>query len=314
MTWKPIVVGVDDTPESRAALELAGRLAAEAPAPLVAVYAIPDLWLAGGLDEVPPLLPAVRETLMHDSRKLIERIVASVVPASVKAKVEVRAGAAALTIADVARERKAELVVLGGREHGPLARGLGRSTAHYLVRTLDVPVLVAGRPPMPVSRVLVAVDGSSATAPTIKAAERFAKALGARMRIVFVIEPLRLMYIPVAPFDEKSWEERMRTAFERSLAPLAASVPEEQVVRRGPAAETIADEVASWHADLLVVGSHGKGWVDRMLVGSTTERLMAALPTSVVVVPTGGRTVETGPARRPRGPATKRNRRAKAAR
>src|SRR5207244_9160649 len=38
-------------------------------------------------------------------------------------------------------------------------------------------------------------------------------------------------------------------------------------------------------ADLLVMGSHGKGWATRVLVGSVTERLLNHLPTSLVVVP-----------------------------
>ena len=50
--------------------------------------------------------------------------------------------------------------------------------------------------------------------------------------------------------------------------------------------ETILAEAAEWKADLLVVGSHGKGWAERMLVGSVTERLLNHLPTSVLVVPT----------------------------
>ncbi len=48
----------------------------------------------------------------------------------------------------------------------------------------------------------------------------------------------------------------------------------------------IRREAAEWPADLLVVGSHGKGWGTRMLVGSVTEQLISYLPTSLLVVPT----------------------------
>jgi len=37
--------------------------------------------------------------------------------------------------------------------------------------------------------------------------------------------------------------------------------------------------------DLVIVGSHGKGWVDRVLLGSTTERLLNKLPCPVLVIP-----------------------------
>ena len=61
--------------------------------------------------------------------------------------------------------------------------------------------------------------------------------------------------------------------------------PDDRVIRRGRADEEIAEEAAVWRADLLVVGSHGKGWIDRLLIGSTTERLLNRLPTSLLVVP-----------------------------
>src|SRR5205807_10369742 len=59
-----------------------------------------------------------------------------------------------------------------------------------------------------------------------------------------------------------------------------------RVVRYGMAVETILREAVDGRADLLVVGSHGRGWAERALVGSVTERLLSYLPTSLLVVPT----------------------------
>jgi nucleotide-binding universal stress UspA family protein len=299
MAPKPIVVGVDDSPESRRALTLAWKIAEAAHAELVPVHAVPDLWLAGGLGETPVVLPEVQDALTQASRTQIERVIAEVLPRSATRHLEVRTGPAAFAIAEVARQRRAELVVLGGRQHGALARGLGRSTAHYLVRTIDVPVLVVGHSLGALTRVLVAVDLSRAAIPTIRGAERLAKLLGGQLRIVHVVEPLRLMYLPIDALDQVGFERRSREAFERLTAPLAALVREDQVVRSGPPVETIVEEATAWHADLLVVGSHGKGWVDRLLVGSTTERLLNVLPTSLAVIPTTA-AAKQGTSARPR--------------
>jgi len=68
----------------------------------------------------------------------------------------------------------------------------------------------------------------------------------------------------------------------------ADSVALDTVVQSGSAARMIADQASSWEADLVVVGSHGKGLVDRVLLGSTTERLLNKLPCSILVIPVRG--------------------------
>jgi nucleotide-binding universal stress UspA family protein len=294
MSPKPIVAGVDDSLESRRALAFAWKIAEAAHAELVVVHAVPDLWLATGLNETPVVLPEVQDALTSASRALIERVVAEVLPQSAARRLEVRAGPAAFAIADVVRQRSAELVIVGGKHHTALARGRGRSTARYLVRTLDVPVLVVGHATGPATRVLAAVDLSAAGVATIKAGERCAKLLGGTLRIMHVVEPLHLMLMPVDALDQAAYERDARQAFERLTASLPATVLEDQVVRTGPAVETIVAEAAAWHADVLVVGSHGKGWVDRLLIGSTTEHLLNALPASVLVIPTAAATVKQG--------------------
>jgi nucleotide-binding universal stress UspA family protein len=81
--------------------------------------------------------------------------------------------------------------------------------------------------------------------------------------------------------------------------------PDDRVVRRGRADEEIAEEASAWHADVVVLGSHGRGWVDRLLIGSTTERLLNRLPASLLVVPINR------PAQRQPEPARARSRRAR---
>jgi nucleotide-binding universal stress UspA family protein len=299
---KPIVVGVDDSPESRRALAVAWTIAEAARAQLIPVHAVADLWLAGGFDEMPMLLPEVQTALTQASRTLIARVIEEVLPHASLRRLEVRTGPPGFAIAEVAAERRAELVVLGGKHHSAVARGLGRSTAHYLVRKLDVPVLIVSPETETIERVLVAVDLSTAAVRTIQAAERLARLLGARLRILHVVEPLRRLYLPLEALDQAGYEAHSRELFDRMTGELAPLVREDQVVRTGVAAEAIAEEAAAWHAGLVVVGSHGKGWVDRLLVGSTTERLLHVLPTSLVVVPAGAVAKRrTAPrARRPR--------------
>lgn len=278
MTWKPIVAGVDGSPESLRAAALAWRIARAADARCVLVYAVPEIWAPGG---VAPLVhsPDIFDRLTADVRRLLADELGGEIPAEVREALVARAGRTGVVLAEVAEERGAELIVVGGRHHGTLARSLGGSTAHYLVRTLDAPVLVVGPGAQPMRRVLVAVDLSETARPTLGWAGRYADLLGAQLRALHVVEPAKFPTVVPLSIDEAEYERRSREAFDK-LGP-----PTDHVVRRGVAVDAIAEEAARWEADLTVVGSHGKGWMHRMLIGSTTERLLNLLPTSLLVVP-----------------------------
>jgi nucleotide-binding universal stress UspA family protein len=76
-----------------------------------------------------------------------------------------------------------------------------------------------------------------------------------------------------------------REIIERDIWPIIPLVEQGKVIREGVPFETIVNEAAAWRADVIVVGSHGKGWVDRLLIGSVTEDLLNNLPCAVLVVP-----------------------------
>jgi nucleotide-binding universal stress UspA family protein len=133
---------------------------------------------------------------------------------------------------------------------------------------------------------LVATDVFAAARPTLAAARRFAELLEMQIRVVHVVEPAKFPTVVPLSLDMNAFAERSRVEFQRVLELELPDVPaDERVVRRGLADEEIAEEVAAWNADLLVVGSHGRGWIDRLLIGSTTERLLNRLPASLLVVP-----------------------------
>ncbi len=212
------------------------------------------------------------------------------IPSAVLARFEVRVGQAAVVIREVVTELGAGLVVLGGKHHTALGRLVVGSTAHTLARTIDVPLLVTAPGPWPVKQIVAAIDLSDAADPTIMTAVRFAEMLGAKLHVLHAVEPLPV--IPDTPlrFNDDEVFEQAQEYLERYVWPRVDYPGATKALRRGTAAETIAAEAADRGANLVVVGSHGKGWVDRILIGSITERVLTALPTSVLVVPVVGPT------------------------
>jgi nucleotide-binding universal stress UspA family protein len=288
MASNVIVVGVDLSPESLRAAELAAKIATATHAQLIPVHAVPAIPVfpeVVGINPMPVFSPELQDIVTRSARAQVERELQNVLPATAVRQLEVQVGPAPFILADVARKRRAELVVLGGKRHGALARGLGRSTAHYLVRTLDMPVLVVAHSAAPIRKVLAAVDLSTVSTRMLEATEQFANLLGAQLRLLHVVEPFRMTHLAPDLWDKQAYYRSSQEIFDRFASPFKAIAEQDRVIRNGLAAETITEEAGAWQADVIVVGSHGKGWVDRILIGSTTERLVTELPTSILVVP-----------------------------
>lgn len=288
MFRKAIVVGVDGSSESLRAAAVARRIAEAAGVRLQVIHAVHEARLAKAVGPVPVYVSGLFAQAMSDTRRDLAARLRDVVPPAALKTLEVRAGRAAQVLADSATRRRAGLVVLGGKRHGTLARTVRGSTAHYLARALDIPMLVTAAGGLALRRVLVAVDLSTATGRTLATGVALARALGARVRVLHVMEPVRYAYVVLRAPDVAAFLERSRAALARMAA--RVGIPEaDTIVRRGAAPDTIAAEADDWRADLIVVGSQGKGFVDRVLIGSTTETLLARLPASLLIVPVAGR-------------------------
>jgi nucleotide-binding universal stress UspA family protein len=274
MSWQPIVVGVDASPEAATAAVFAVAAAQRAATTYRLVHASRNVPHS---DRYPyPLLD-------EPARAPIVAAVGNRVPPTALDALTVREGTPAAVLNRVVDELGAELVVLGGKHHSTVGRWLGGSTGVNVARTTLVPVLVTVGAPV-IRRVLVALDPSAVAGPTLAAAERYAALFGAKLRALSVVEPLPVLSeVPQPDMTEyyQVWEETLA----HDVWPLIRAPGVETIVRRGVALDAIQREAAEWHADLLVVGSHGKGWVTRALVGSVTERLINHLPTSLLVVP-----------------------------
>jgi nucleotide-binding universal stress UspA family protein len=117
-------------------------------------------------------------------------------------------------------------------------------------------------------------------------AQRFRELLDAELMILHVVEPLPI--VPEAAFqlDEYDHFPAVVEEFEQMVkAGLNGNGPDEAELRRGHAGRVVRDVVEEWQADLVIVGSHGKNWADRVILGSTTEKLLNRLGTSMLVVP-----------------------------
>ena len=134
-------------------------------------------------------------------------------------------------------------------------------------------------------KILVAVDGSTASLHAARLALDLAKNSAGEVTIAHVVSPVVVaseLSMGVAP-----WTEEAVKAGEALLEDIVKELGSPQVRRvnlTGAPAERIADMAEQQNFDLVVVGSKGRGAVSRMLVGSVTDRLVHICTRPILVV------------------------------
>jgi nucleotide-binding universal stress UspA family protein len=148
-------------------------------------------------------------------------------------------------------------------------------------------VEVVARPARrPIARVLLATDFSPASAGATDEALDLASRLGASLLAVSVIDPGQLR-LPGGRFGQRV--DQVRSAREPVAQELVArgrrlGVTVSFLIWEGEPGESIVDAAESERADLIVVGSHGRGAVGRFLIGSVSDHVVRHAPCPVLVV------------------------------
>lgn len=143
-------------------------------------------------------------------------------------------------------------------------------------------------------RILVAVDGSAASNKGLREAMRLAKAEGATLCILHVVNDYLAMASAsmegVAP--PRDLRPLLRKSGERILARAKALAAKHRLqavvvlreVLSGPAAESIVREAKKQRADLIVLGTHGRRGLRRLVLGSDAEKVVRTASVPVLLV------------------------------
>ena len=142
-------------------------------------------------------------------------------------------------------------------------------------------------------RMLIAVDLSDHASSVVDSALSFATAQDARVDLAFVDErgttadylqddDLRRMVL-------QEWDA-YRVRYDVQLKMLQMRIPEglrgERLVERGKPAERLLSMAPTY--DAIVLGTHGRQGVQRLLMGSVAERVVRSSPVPVIVLPLQG--------------------------
>jgi len=141
-------------------------------------------------------------------------------------------------------------------------------------------------PPPKVEKLLLATDLSEASSAATEEAFELARRLEASLLVVSVIDPGSLL-LPGGRFGARVDQVReRRAAIAQALVARGrdAGVPVSFLVWEGDPGDMIVSAAEAEHADMVVVGSHGRGTVGRLFLGSVSEHVVRHAPCPVLVV------------------------------
>lgn len=131
-------------------------------------------------------------------------------------------------------------------------------------------------------RVLVAVDGSNSSDALIQEVARRPWPAGTRFAVITVVDPYFFTKAPALLEEAKQSAQKSLEAMTQLIE--QAGWPVEKSVVLGNTRHALARSASEWRADLVMMGSHGRGTVGRLLVGSTTQAVLRHSECSVEIV------------------------------
>lgn len=242
------------------------------------------------------LPPAAYDALRAALREEIENDVAAakrlVSAPGREVRVTVPFARAATAIVDEAKGIAADLVVVGSRGRGQIATMILGSVAAEVIDHAPCPVLVARS--SKIGRFVLADDGSleATTARDLVASWPLFAGLDARVVSVAPV-PAEMGVGPIRHAEASQalaeTVDTLRTTYQTIANADASRLTKAGLraraeVRCGDPAQEIMDAALEDGADLIVMGSHGRTGLERLLIGSVARKVVTHAPCSVLVV------------------------------
>ena len=193
-------------------------------------------------------------------------------------------------IVDTAQGKKADLIALGTYGRKGLKRLLMGSVTSQVILNAPCDVLVVKRPRTKsagaYTSLLVPFDGSESSKKALQRACELAKADNAELSVLYVIPRYEEMmdFFKTETVKKSLYQEAEKIMDGAKKIAGAQGMSIKAVVQEGHAADKIVEIAGKFKNDLIVAGTHGWTGVNKAILGSTAERIIANAACPVLIV------------------------------
>ncbi len=186
------------------------------------------------------------------------------------------------TIVDVAEDEGRDLIVMGTK--GPKFL-VGSTTARVIGFSSQDVLLVPDKASIAWERILLATDGSDYSRKAAAKALNLVQFSGGTLKVVSVLEISPHIYAVAPELTQEKIKLPKQYVEEVKEQASSRGILAEGFVREAESADEVIIELAQdKDIDLIVMGSHGRTGLKRLLMGSVTERVIGKAPCPVLVV------------------------------
>lgn len=282
-----IVIAVDWSDQSFNAVQVAIRLFT--PDEVTLIHGIDMRSFESPFTPVPLAKQAheeLRQALINAGEKLLGQT-AALVPSSIKSVRRLyQFGNPADVVLETAESAKADLIVLGSRGRGRMAEAVLGSVSHRVVQHASCSTLIVRGDPGAVTHAVLAIEGveDAARLRSWLLTNHLARTVS--WSVISVV-PTPHVGDPSLAYGYAAWTEEMEIYAQGQVRETATAlggiyrISSTQVLKGDPV-DHIAD--AAKDAQLVVIGSHGRGGVERLLLGSVSHAVLHHVSCPVLVI------------------------------
>lgn len=285
-----ILVPLDGSPLAMRALPYGESLALATQARLILMRAVEAHALTGRGRA------RARSTAMEAAERYLEEVAAPLRERGLTVDIVVPYGSAAEQIEEEVDLREIDLVVMATHGHSGLGRWVYGSVAAHVLHATEVPVLLvrawetakADASFADTPRILVPLDGSNFAESALPVARDLAAALRGEIMLVRSIVPPEvavLSELAYSQFDEVA-EAKAATSYLDQIArtEVPAGIPVQSIAQVGMPAYLIAELARLNNASLIVMATHGRTGIGRLVMGSVADGVLRQGTTPLLLV------------------------------